>query len=254
MARPLTKKKKTGESYTRPDRIEARIDAVLALGIPQLRQLLQVTDRKSPDYLPSECLVHLIRDAIQRGDLKMADVVLPVLLTRCEAILKFKIRDSSRFDAATLREEVLNEFATFLATESAADNSNELDYFECKFHHAFRTLRIDVVRKETACWELLQSLPEELAHDDETTSAIPKTFQIPPTQHEKAVVREILDGLHPEVRQAAVLCWLLGYEVESTNEEEITAATICGVSGRMIRYRLRIAKHAILRVLKGERI
>lgn len=63
MARPLTRvNKKTGKIYIRPADVEAHIDHVMALGFPEALRRATINDRTSPDYLGSECLVHLVRE------------------------------------------------------------------------------------------------------------------------------------------------------------------------------------------------
>jgi hypothetical protein len=60
MARPLTKHDGTGKPYARPPEIEAQIDAALAQDLVTLRRRICATGPASPDYLNSECLVHLV--------------------------------------------------------------------------------------------------------------------------------------------------------------------------------------------------
>jgi hypothetical protein len=68
MAQPLTKTKEDdGTLYTRFPETEAAIEAALGHDLDRLSRRATIRDRKSPDYLPSESLVHLIRDAHRRG-------------------------------------------------------------------------------------------------------------------------------------------------------------------------------------------
>jgi hypothetical protein len=66
MARSLTKRNTAGALYVRPAAIERAVDDALVLDPGALQQRAMVSDPKSPSYLASECLVHLIRDAIRR--------------------------------------------------------------------------------------------------------------------------------------------------------------------------------------------
>ena len=93
MVRPLTKYKRDGERYTRQQAVESEIEGALGDDLITLKRRLSVTDRESSDYLRSECLVHLIRDALRRKDDHRLNAVLPILLGRCEMILKAKISD-----------------------------------------------------------------------------------------------------------------------------------------------------------------
>lgn len=52
---------------------------------------------------------------------------------------------------------------------------------------------------------------------------------------------ELLDALPADIRRAVVLCHEMGYEEESVDPTKITAATLCGVTGRTIRSRIRQA-------------
>jgi MotA/TolQ/ExbB proton channel family len=67
MARPL-EKTANGKLYTRPPEIEAATDAALAQDLgTHLRRAL-IRDPNDPEYLPSECLLYLIREARRRRD------------------------------------------------------------------------------------------------------------------------------------------------------------------------------------------
>jgi hypothetical protein len=126
MARPLTKKHETGVLYTRPNSIEATIDHALTQDRKTLSQRAQVTHPGSADYLPSECLVHLIRDAIRRDDQHLASSLMPPLVVRCESNLKRTVPDSRFRNAEGVREEILSSFA-LLFTEEADEEA--LDYY-----------------------------------------------------------------------------------------------------------------------------
>jgi hypothetical protein len=80
MARPLTKHTRNGDRYARPTDIEAVIDAVLTLEWPELIHRSVVSDQNSIGYLPSECLVHLIRKAHQDDNEIIRDQLLSILL------------------------------------------------------------------------------------------------------------------------------------------------------------------------------
>ena len=94
MVRPLTKRTRTGALYMRPPEVEIDIRAALREEWGTLRRRLDITDRRSPEHLRSECLVHLLRDAHRKKDDRRMAAILQVLLGRCEAILKATIPES----------------------------------------------------------------------------------------------------------------------------------------------------------------
>jgi hypothetical protein len=241
MVRPLTKRKGTGELYTRPARIEANIAGAVGQDAANIQRRLRVTERESPDYLTSECLVHLFRESIRHGDERMRDNVVTALLTRCKGTLDFKIRSSYR-NAEELREEVLQEFAVLLANDGTGDNQDELDFFECRFNGAFAAFRIDVLRREQGQLKRFAPLPvePESGDDDEPRRMAENGLSVPPREAERIMQNEFLNLLPSEVRKAVVLREM-GYDVESEDPAKITVATLCGVTGRTIRNRLKQA-------------
>jgi hypothetical protein len=61
MARPLSKARSDGTLYTRPELIETAIDRALPESLDTLIRRAKIPSRDAPDFLPLECLVHLIR-------------------------------------------------------------------------------------------------------------------------------------------------------------------------------------------------
>jgi hypothetical protein len=230
--------------YVRPGDIEAATGAALAQDLATLCERIAVRDRRSSEYLASECLVHVIREARRRGDGNVTNALLPLLLGRCEGTLCSKLPDTFPF-AAELREEVIGQLAELFAQDGTGDNPDELDFYEVRFNSALRTLRIDIVRKQTPRIEHEVSLSEllrtETAADDEALDRLGKQFHAPPTHEHAVLLRELLDTMTPEERDAVVLCRIMGYDEESEDPTRITAATLCGVTGRTIRNRLRRA-------------
>jgi hypothetical protein len=254
MAKPLTKiSKKTGNLYTRPPNVEHNIDGALAQDPETISKRLLVTDRGCAEHLTSECLVHLFREAFRRGDKAMRDRLATVLLQRCEAIVKHKLPDSGLANAAYLRDEVLGIFAELLASDGCGENPDELDYFECKFNGAFRSLRIDLLRSEGKQRKRFKQFPRPSSaskedEDDEGTDQGPCCRA---KQGDGLAREEVLNALPPEVRRAVLLSDM-GYDVESEDPEKRTIATICGVTGRTIRNRLKQARDILQRLNREE--
>lgn len=245
MARPLQKAGDDGP-LVRPNAVEAQIDAALTLTPKALRARLAITDRQDADHLRSETLVHLVRHGRRTCDQGLISLVLPILLARCEANLIVKVPDGQLPEAATVREDILGEFSELFASDGAGKDPDELDFYECKFNRAFRFFRIDVVRRETGRLKHVAQMPE---HDedgqpethDEVFARVSEAFRSPATQNSDAFRSELHDAileLPSDERDAVILVHALGYQEESDDPGEETAATRCDCTGRTIRNRL----------------
>jgi hypothetical protein len=245
MARTLQKLGADGP-LVRPDAVEAQIDAVLSLTPQSLRALLAITDPRDANHLRSETLVHLVRHGRRTSDQGLISLVLPVLLARCEAKLIVKVPDGQLPEAATVREDILGEFSELFASDGTGKDPDELDFYECRFNRAFRFFRIDVVRRETGRLKYVAQMPEpdqdgESGPHDDVFARVSEAFRSPAMQ-ESDIYRSELQGaileLPPDERDAVILVHALGYQEESDDPAEETAATRCDCTGRTIRNRL----------------
>jgi hypothetical protein len=248
MARSLTKVDKAGNSYARPARVEANIDGVLAQRASDLVNRLAVRDQKSPDFIMSETLVHLIRRAIQAGDELTSARVVPVLLIRCERQIRNMVLGNG-IDRNSFCEDVLSAFSELLASDG--NGSGELDFYECRFNQAFRCFRVDLRKSEVTRISRNLPLPEE--GEVNVTREIDRAISIASesdTPEDHVLSHELLhaiDDLPADERRALVLVKIFGYEAESEDRKKTTAATLCGVSGRTIRTRLSKAEARLSR-------
>lgn len=247
MARPLTKKDKDGNLYVRPPAIETKIDEALKQDWKVLSARTRQTDRRSSDFLPSECIVHLIREAVRRKDDPVATVLVGALLKRCEANLEVTVPDRRLRNAAATREETIDALTIMIAEDGQAGHDSDLDYFECSFAHAFRTLRISRVRAELSYRKDLVELPEsededgDASFDADVLARLSRMARIDANQETSLLLEELLErvkDLPEDERKAVILTRIIGYDEESTDKTKRTAATICNVSGRTIRNRL----------------
>lgn len=236
MARPLSKK-----DLTRPPGIERKIDVALTQDWATLSRRARDTHPQSGDFLPSECLVHLIRDAIRSGEDRIARVLMPQLLKRAEANLERTVLDSRMRDAESVRHEVLSNLAMMFTQDGTEGHEDELDFYECKFLRALRFLRIDHVRKALSERKELTDLPEaddgEAALDDEMLARLSRMASVSPSQEDRLYLPQVikaLDKLPPDQKRAVVLRRIIGHTEEQ-------AAKICKVDKRTIRYRLAAA-------------
>jgi DNA-directed RNA polymerase specialized sigma24 family protein len=235
MVRALTKRRTTGELYVRPPEIEAAIESALTLEPPELLRRSRIPDPKHPEFLPPECLVHVIRLTEQAGDHDLSSSLLDCLFQRCAAMLAAMIRGRGAQRDGDLRQEVLDRFADKFVADAKPD---ALDIYEVRFGRAFRMLRIDVLR--SAIEDSVEFVPLVDGGSDEAEGG-EETLSVPPAQHVELLSKEMKQAawrLPKELRKPVVLVYLMGYEIESNDPSKKTAATLCRVSGRTIRTRL----------------
>lgn len=253
MALTLTKKKPNDEIYVRFEQIESEIDEALAQDQATIIRRSRLTEKSLPEYLTSECLVHLIRDSIRCDESAIYNALLPILLGRCEVILRRKIPESVP-DFENLRQQVLDAFVLVIARDSSTESKAELDYYEVTFNRAFRTLRIDVLRKYTVRFINTVPLSEVSNGDDEDpVQWDDKALQTPASHADRMMFAEFLDDLPEAERQAVVLHYVIGHKIESIDEAETTVATLCNVSGRTIGKLLKNAKERITQLKLEDR-
>jgi RNA polymerase sigma factor (sigma-70 family) len=237
MARPLTRvQKKTGKIYVRPTAIEAEIDRALKDGFADATRRARIRDESSADYVHPECLVHLIREAKRAGKDRESEAFLLLLLARCEANLRGTIRNDGIPNPEQLRDDILQQLAMKFA-QDAVEGGGRLDYFECRFNSAFRTLRIDLYNREAALANrsAAEDSGEELAdEEDEAKDTTDSGFWRSSNMEDRILAKQVaafLEKLPADERQAIVMCrvWKL------TQED---AARRLGVSVKTIYNRL----------------
>lgn len=230
MIRPLTKVSQEGEVYSRPEGVEENVAGALGLGIEAIRARLKAGS-DSDEYLASECLVFLFREARANNDDNMCDLIARAILNRCENILRRRV-------SPQLLDDILGEFAVLLAN----DADEELDYFECRFNNAFRTYRLSRVRTDARRRERVETRAfGSTASDDDEDTIQGNEPECRATEAEDLERCELLDQLPDDVRKAVILREM-GYPIESEDPSEESVATLCRVSGRTIHNWLNRAK------------
>jgi hypothetical protein len=159
------------------------------------------------------------------------------LLLRCAANLLKTVPDGAMRNAAAVREDILSSFQ-MLFTEAAAEDT--LDYYECKFGRAFKSLRLDRIEAEKSQQKGVTDLPQVRNEDggtmpdEEALALLSRMARISGSQEDRVYLPQVLkavNDLPPDQRRAVVLRRIIGHTEEQT-------AKICKVDKRTIRYRL----------------
>lgn len=211
MARSLNRKREEGGFYTRRPEIEACIDGALTRSPETIFRRAAIRNVRDPDYMPMECLLHLMREARLGKDKSRESKLYVLFMSRCEARLKRVIPDGSRTDAAGLRDEVMFNFNVLFARVGTNDDSTALDYYEVNFNQAFQFLCWKQVRKDGARKNIFVDIGQEKDDegrplDQENILAKLSEAARSPAQQDNYVyltqVGKFLATLSPEDRQA----------------------------------------------------
>src|SRR5947207_32807 len=146
---PLRKKDKNGKPYTRLPDIEAKLAEISALTRDEIAARCEIQDAQCGEYLPSECLVHLMRGHRSEPVDERSEKVFKALLRRVlDGLPQAESGDgeSERMTAGNVRDEGRYRFLELLAKDRL-EYVEGLDIYEVRFQKALATLRADAQRK-----------------------------------------------------------------------------------------------------------
>lgn len=247
MARPLNKKMDAGGFYTRRPEIEAGIDEALMQSAETVLRRAAIRNVRDPEYMPMECLLHLMREARLAKDKVMEGKLYLHFMSRCEARLKRAIPDGGRADAADLRDEVMFKFNEMFARVGTNEDATVLDYYEVSFNQAFQFLWWKQVRKDNTHKKMFVDIGQEKDEDgrpldaENTLAKLSEAARSPSQQENYVYLGEVgtfLATLTPADRETIRLVLIEGLTIESDDPDEVTAAKILGVGRRAINKRL----------------
>lgn len=147
--RPLTKRRLTGEPYTRDPQIEERLDELSGLGRDELIERALVSKKTDPNYVHSECLVYFIRNSREDNTDAWFERIFKILSERVLRALPREGVSGGKTASLTnlaIRDKVFGRFVELLSLDRAS-GSDKLDYFEVRFDGALASLRRDAQKQ-----------------------------------------------------------------------------------------------------------
>lgn len=147
MARPLTNRRKSdGRLYERPAEIESAIDALLLLPRETIVARLVVREARDIDYIPSEAIIHLLRETRADNSDSYFNSLYRELVRRVARLLPSSDLRTGDGKGATdarlekVRDEVLQRLEDWVLEDRLRPDTC-LDIFECKFNFAVGKLQ-----------------------------------------------------------------------------------------------------------------
>lgn len=244
---PLTKRKKDGTPYLRPDNIEALLPTLADLPRDTLLERARIRDRKEPDYVSSECLLYFVRASRLDNSDAWFERLYKVLIER---VLRAVPRAEASGQTASLvnesiRNAVFDRFVEMLAKDRK-ELYEKLDFFEVRFDLAIKRLRLDA--QERVWREDNRSDPMDGDSSDAEGEAVAATADDPfeanifsdPFFRDRMYLA--IDDLPPE-QSGTMHLLLLGWPIHSNDPAVMTIAKALGCSDRSVRnYRERALK------------
>ena len=117
---PLRKKRPNDEVYTRLQEIEAKLAEITALRRDQIAARCDVRDKESAEYIPSECLVYLVREHRSKPLDACAEVLFKTLMERVLAGLPKAETSDGKHESlrhSNIRDEGRYRFIKMLAMD-----------------------------------------------------------------------------------------------------------------------------------------
>ena len=240
MIAPLTRKKKDGTLYRRPDKVEALLPTLCDLSRDGLLQRARIRNRKDPFYIPSECLVHFIRASRHENSDAWFERLYKVLAERVMRAVPTASGGTASATDERIRDAVLT------SAELLEGVDDRLDFFETRFDLAIKRLRRDAQERVRREANRSDSMDDEEGAAAETAAAAGATNPLDAEIFSDPLFRERLyvaiDSLPPEQSRTMHLL-LIGWQIHSSDPSVMPIAKALDCSDRSVRnYRDRALK------------
>jgi hypothetical protein len=239
MAVPLRKHSTTGERYSRRQPIEEKIDEILRLSRDERARRAAITSKAHPDYIPSECLLHLVRETKSDNSDGFFEKLFKILIARVERAAgttggrhRVNEREAETSTSTKVREAVVFRFVELL-TLDRQHYEDRVDYAEVNFNSYIASLRATAKEKALADENRHSALTytDEAEPSPEVEKAAGSYDIIEPEKlDDKAYRLRLLRAIVklPEDERLVIAMLLKQYPIES---EDPNVTTICKVIG-----------------------
>ncbi len=260
VARPLGRKTLGGTPYTRGPRIEAKLEEVLNIPSAELVERCGIQDREDPGYIPSECLLHVVRTWREDDPGGHFESAYKLLMDR--VLRKLPTGESSDgkrlfLPQSRVREELFDCFVELLARDRTSYNER-LDYFEVRFDGALANLRRDVQRKAFREPKMASIEPDSNTGEmDPKVEAALSFNPFDPAEMTRADYRSRLNGAIntlPAEQRAIIEMIGKNIPIDSIDPGAVTIAKTLGKSEKTIRLHRDQAYSALEAMLKADKM
>lgn len=239
---PLRKRTLDGVPYTRDGRVEGILQELHVISREDVLFRLSITNRSDPRYVPSECLVHLVRGTKLDNSDRYFQRLYGLLMARVVKGLPkadTASKNTTSLPLARIREAVLSKLNLLLAADRTI-YSEALDYFEVRFDGALASARKDAAdpvwregRRNVAL-----ELDDEIGAGEEVEKAMGGFDPFASSNYEKKDYRlkldQAIDTLPPEQKRIIEML-RQGIPIDSEDADAITISRTLDRSEKTIR-------------------
>ncbi len=229
--------------YTRPPNIEAKLVELRALTREQALERCKFRQWDDPAYVPSECVLHLVRACREDDRSVYFEMLYSILAKRVWQPLAKATGGEGKTLSLTpsrIRETAFDKFVDLLVHDRSI-YQDQLDYYEVRFNHAVAALLVDAQRKVLN--ETKKAAPFEIDAETGTLSAeVERTgdsfdpFNPAKLQSEdyRSSLDAAIDALTPDHRKIVEMK-RLGFPIDSKDPAVTTIAKTLQKSEKTIR-------------------
>jgi DNA-directed RNA polymerase specialized sigma24 family protein len=261
---PLRMREPDGSLYCRPQEIENVIAVLSGLPAREVVERFRVVDVTDAVYVPSECVLHFVRNpSVYNNDDALRDlfVILRQRVLRAVPVLARRVAGSKKLTEKAvdleIQEVVLQKFQELLCGDRG-EYDERLDFYECRFNFALARLRATArrdVRREDSHYQ-------STTYEDDTNEPL-KEVELAlaalknPVDDEKvdflyrSKLHAAISSLPPDERRVIELL-LEELPIDSQDKEVLTIVKVVGCSEKTVRNRRDRAFEKLRDALKEE--
>lgn len=239
---------KQGEPYERPEKIRAALDDLYALPIEEVAKRAQSIPEGEEGFVPSECVLHFVRQSKVNGDAAPYMALFKELRTRAANLVPAKCRRTgtdqylpiSSFNAE-VQEKVLDALLE-LVCQDREEYSQRLDFFEVRFNMAVTRLRSTARKKLARRREHEQEAAYKgnstaFSADLENLLASVRNSPDPEKNFFRFEVRQAIDQLPSDERHVIELLHMKDLPIEAKDPATLSVSKLLKCTDRTVRNR-----------------
>ncbi len=244
----LTKRKANGELYFRRPEVQIQLNRIMELSAEQIFSRLGLPNREHPDYLLDECLVYLVRHMRKAGDQYGLERIYVELNRRFWLLIH---KSSTGFQDKEEIKDIGQDVERVLLTKIFDTDSDKGDYAQVNFGDFVVTELKGRIKRSWKRQNIEQTFerldePKEDSYGEQLVA--PGLDNL--TMEE---VTQNIELIPEKTREAAILHYVEGWQIESMDLNEPTVSRQMGVSSRTIRNWFKEAKEILKQSEGGER-